>query len=103
MRRKFAVALDSSTQEQNAELKKFIKDNGLGWWYWINNFWLLTDSKGRLTASDIRDKLSEIYPGVHCLVISLDKDEDSWSGFGPRNSEKNMFKWLSETWDKELD
>lgn len=102
MRRKFAVALDSSNAEQNAKLREFIKNNGLGWWYWINNFWLLTDSKGRLSAQDIREELGKIYPGVHCIVLSLDKDGDSWSGYGPNNSEKNMFNWLRETWDKEL-
>jgi len=103
MRRKFAVALDSSTKDQNEQLRKFIKDNGLGWWHWINNFWLLTDKNGKLTAKQIREKLNEFYPGVHCIVLSLDKDGDSWSGFGPRNSDKNMFDWLKNTWDKDLD
>ncbi|MEB8063602.1 hypothetical protein [Citrobacter braakii] len=102
MRRKFAVALDSSTKEQNAQLKKFIEDNGLGWWHWIANFWLLTDQNGNLTARDIRDKLNELYPGVHCIVLSIDKDEDTWSGFGPKGTEKNMFNWLKSTWDKDL-
>ncbi|GJL47090.1 hypothetical protein ACX3OY_22670 [Citrobacter farmeri] len=102
MRRKFAVALDSSTDAQRAELRKFIKDNGLGWWHWINNFWLLTDQNGRLTAKDIRSKLGEICPGVRCVVLSLDKDGDAWSGFGPKSAEKNMFTWLKETWDKDL-
>ena len=102
MRRKVAIALNSSTKEQNLELQKFITENGLGWWHWIDNFWLLTDQNGKLTARDIRDKLGEIYPSVRCIVLSLDKDNDTWSGFGPNSSEKNMFNWLKETWDKDL-
>ncbi|MBG0624982.1 hypothetical protein I4P27_11140 [Enterobacter roggenkampii] len=102
MRRKFAVALDSSTVEQNKKLKEFIEENGLGWWHWINNFWLLTDAKGNFSAQSLREKLNEIYPGVHLLVISLDKDGESWSGYGPKNETKNMFNWLKDTWDKKL-
>ncbi|KTS27614.1 hypothetical protein [Pantoea stewartii] len=103
MRRKFAVALNSSSVEQNEKFKKFINENGLGWWHWIENFWLLTDPKGKFTASDIRDKLNEIFPKVRCIVLSIDNEENSWSGYGPTSEKKNMFNWIRDSWDKDLD
>lgn len=103
MRRKFAIAFDSSTNEQRAAFKEFVKANGLGWWYWINNFWLITDPDGKFTAASLREELSKIFPKVRLLVLSIDKEQDSWSGFGPKGEEKNMFTWLKTSWDKDLE
>lgn len=103
MRRKFVVAVDSSTPEQAEKLGEYIKNNGLGWWHWLNNFWLLTDQYGKKTASDIRSDLKDIFPGVHLLVLQIDREGDTWSGFGPSGDKKDMFAWLKSTWDKDLD
>ena len=98
MNKRFAVALDSSTKAQNEEFVKYIRDNGYGWWHWIDNFWLLTSSSGELTAEKLRDDLGEIYPGVHKIVLELRGDNDIWSGFGPKSENKNMFTWLKKYW-----
>ncbi|AYZ32601.1 hypothetical protein [Serratia sp. FDAARGOS_506] len=103
MRRKYIVALDSSTAEQNEEFRKYIKKNGMGWWHWLNNFWLLTDSEGKKTAGDIRTDIRKFFPGIRLLVLQIDKEGDTWAGFGPNSDEKNMFTWLKSTWDKDLD
>ncbi len=98
MRKRFVVALDSNTGEQNEQFKEYIRDLRLGWWYWLDGFWLLTDSSGELTASELRDDLGEIYPGVRKLVLELRGDDDTWAGFGPKNDAKNMFSWLKRNW-----
>lgn len=102
MRKRYIVALDSHTKEQNQKFKDFINENSLGWWYWINGFWLLTDPKGAFTARQLRDKLGIIYPEVRKLIIELrgSPDDDTWSGYGPNTENKNMFNWLITTWPK---
>lgn len=98
MKKRFVVALDSSNKSQNDSFVEYIKDKGYGWWHWIDNFWLLTDSSGNLTAAKLRTDLGEIYPGVHKLVLELRGNDDDWAGFGPNSEKKNMFSWLKSNW-----
>jgi hypothetical protein len=98
MKKRFAVIVDSTTPEQAAALTEFFKENHVGWWHWLTNLWLVSDSSGKLSASGIRDTLGTIFPGVHCLVLEINDDGDTWSGFGPKTTEKNMFKWIRENW-----
>tara|TARA_B100000959_G_scaffold244599_1_gene268639 strand:- start:2911 stop:3207 length:297 start_codon:yes stop_codon:yes gene_type:complete len=98
MKKRFVVALDSNTKKQNDEFKEYIEEHGFAWWYWIDGFWLLVDSSGKLTASKLRTDLGEIYPGVHMLVLELQGDDDTWSGFGPNTENRNMFSWLERNW-----
>jgi hypothetical protein len=98
MKKRFVVALNSNTEEQNKKFKEYIKKNGYGWWYWIDGFWLLTDSKGKLTASKLRTDMDEFYPGVRRLVLEMRDGDDTWSGFGPKKDGKNMFDWLHHNW-----
>ncbi|CNF16496.1 Uncharacterised protein [Yersinia rohdei] len=100
MKKRFAVAIDSSTPEGNDAFIEFIRENGLGWWHWIENFWMISDRKGKLSASDIRDKIGEIYPGINTIVIELSEDGDTWSGYGPKKENKSMFTWLRNNWKK---
>jgi hypothetical protein len=101
MRKRFVVCLNSSTPEQNKAFKDYISETGMGWWHWLGDTWLLTDSSGVRTAEGIRAKLKELYPGVHQLVLELRGKDDTWAGFGPNGangSSKDMFKWLRENW-----
>lgn len=103
MRKKYIVAVDDATEDQRKEFKKYIKSTSCGWWHWISNFWLLTDPDGEFSCSEIRDKVKEYFPGLNCLVIEISNEGDTWSGFGPKGDDKNMFRWVRETWDKDLD
>ena len=100
MRKRFIIGLDSTTKEQNEAFLEFVKEHGVGWWHWLGNFWLLADSGGRFSADDVRNKLKETHPGVHTLVIELSEHGDTWAGYGPKSENRNMFKWLRETWSK---
>ena len=102
MAKRFIVGLDESTAEQNEKFKQYIDEQGLAWWHWIDNFWLLKDSSETLNSEVIRDELGEIYPNVHKIVIELKGDSinDTWSGYGPSGEKRNMFDWLHNTWSK---
>ena len=98
MKKRFVVCVDSSTASQNEAFKAFIQRNSFGWWHWLSNVWLLVDSKGISSARDIRDELANIFPGVHNLVLELREGDDTWSGFGTKTPDKDMFKWLKKNW-----
>lgn len=100
MSKRFIVAIDRSNQEQNKAFLDYIQSQNLGWWHWIENFWLLVDTNNKLTAAAIRDKLDELYPSITNMVIELSASWDTWAGFGPSTKERDMFQWLKDTWTK---
>ncbi len=100
MRKRFILALQSATPEQNTAFLSFTKSAGLGWWHWIPNFWLLIDHKGESSAGDIRDKVCEIFPTQNNIVIELEAEIGDWAAFGPKSKERNMFNWLGNYWSK---
>lgn len=100
MRKRFIVLVDNSTLEQEEEFIKYIKENRFGWWHYINNSWLITTNND-IKASDIRDVLKNVFTKENNLVIELrGATDDTWAGFGPKNSKRNMFTWLKNTWNK---
>lgn len=98
MKKRFVVALDSHTAAQDKLFKDYIAKGGYGWWYWINGFWLLVDTSGKLNAEKLRVDLGEIYPAVRLMVLEITGQSDTWAGFGPSGEEKNMFTWLRQHW-----
>ncbi|MEQ4624758.1 hypothetical protein [Providencia manganoxydans] len=103
MRKKFIVALNSTTEEQQKNFIELIRKKGLSWWHWLDGTWLIVDSSGELTATELRDECKIAFPSVHLLVIEINANEDTWSGFGPSDDDNNnMFRWIHDTWDKSL-
>jgi len=100
MKKRFVVALDSSTPEQQLAFQNYVKSTGAGWWHWLDSLWLLIDTRGQLDAIKIRDKLCEIFPRINNFVIELRPDDDTWAGYGPKTEVKNMFTWLKSDWIK---
>ena len=84
--RRFIVLLDSATPEHDKEFKKWVKERGFGYWHWLSQSWLLTSTDRYVTASDVRDKVMEIYDECRrLLVLELrGTGHDTWSGFGPK-------------------
>lgn len=100
MRKRFIILVDNTTLEQEQAFIAYIKEEGFGWWHYINNSWLLTINSD-IKASDIRDELKEIFEDEFNLVIELRGDtDDTWAGFGPSSNKRDMFKWLKTTWRK---
>lgn len=100
MKKRFVVLLNSSSKEQNDEFLDWLKEQNTGWWHWLSNSWLISNSRGHLSAQEIRNKLNEIYRGSNNLVLELGEDYDTWSGFGPKGEDKNMFGWIKKNWSK---
>ncbi len=98
MNKRFIIMLNSATAEQNNALLEWIKFEQVGWWHWLKDSWLIATRQNHLTAESVRDKIGEICPGVHNLVIELKEGEGTWAGFGPNTDDKNMFTWLKDNW-----
>jgi hypothetical protein len=94
--------IDSSTATQNEQFRSYLKGLKVGWWHWLSNCWLVTDSLDLpdLSASALRDKVKNVYGGINCLVLELrgESDNDTWSGLGPKTEKKDMFRWLHDNW-----
>jgi len=97
MKKRYVVAIDTGTKEQNDAFVKLLRERGLGWWHWLTNCWLITDSRGQLSASELRDKVQSTFQ-CNCLVLELRDGDDTWAGYGPQTEKRDMFKWLKENW-----
>ena len=101
MSKRFIVAINSSTPQQDLAFKEYARVKGIGWWHWLNNVWLLYTYSDDLTATQLRDDLGEIYPNIRKLVLELSEGSDTWAGFGPTGAGRSMFAWIRENWHKE--
>lgn len=100
MKKRFVICVNSSTKEQENKFVEFIKTQNVGWWHWLTNTWLISDSNGKTNASHWRKNAVEIFKQEHILVLEIGQDNDTWSGFGPSSEDKNMFKWIKDNWKK---
>lgn len=101
MRKRFVVALDFTTPEQNRQFKDRLIAMGFAsyWWHWLRDCWLIVDVTGTTSASNMIDIVNEIYPGTNSLVLELPEGcGDTWVGYGPAAEGRNMFVWLHKNW-----
>ncbi|MCH9006242.1 MAG: hypothetical protein IH838_13265, partial [Proteobacteria bacterium] len=87
MKRRFVLAIDNATKEQQNVVTNYFM-NQMGYWHWFSDAWLLTDSEGLWNVASIRDKVQELLPGVDMIVLRVESDTD-WAGFG----QTDKFKW----------
>lgn len=95
MKKRFILVIDNPTKEQQNAVTNFFKNRRLGYWHWLSDVWLLTDSRNTWTATSIRDKVKELVPGTRLLVFSIGSGT-TWAGSG----KTEMFKWLHNTWKR---
>ena len=100
MKRRYIVCLQNLTQKHNDALKEFFNSNVLGWWHWVGDTWFLSDSSGKFTAQDIRDKVKKIVPNERFVVVEINENGDTWSGVTVNDPEKKMFSWFRSYWKK---
>ena len=100
MKKRFIIGVDPTSKEQEKQFIEYLRGRGCGRWHWINNFWLVTDPSGKVTAKELRDELMRIAPEARILVLPVTPTR-GWSGKGPRGPEKNMFDWLRNNWEED--
>jgi hypothetical protein len=100
MKRRFVVCINEANAEHDKNFIQFLNENKLGYWHWLNNTWLIVDENDSFNANSIRDKVKVLFNNEHNLVIEINDQGDTWSGFGPNGEGKNMFSWIKRNWKK---
>lgn len=95
--RKFAVAVEGMSKEQEKAFLAFCKSKKLGWWHWIGNFWLLLDSSDSVSVSDIRDGIKSITGSSACIVLAV-RESGAWAGVSKTEPKGKMFEWIRRNW-----
>ena len=97
MKRRFVVGADPLNA---AQVKKFQESLGdMGWWHWIENFWLVTaNDDEKITAAQIRDRVQEANPEARVVVLEFPEDI-TWAASGQKNSKgRKLSDWLQGEW-----
>lgn len=96
MTRRFSLATDPLTPEEEKSLKEKLK--GLAWWHWLPNYWLIIDTKDENTVNSIRDILFNINKTKRCIVLKIDKS--TWSALSKKDAKgTDMCDWIKNDWD----
>jgi hypothetical protein len=98
MNKRFAVAISSSTHEQELAFYQWVNGR-FSWWHWVANFWLIADTSGELTAYSVRDKVNECFPGAQTFVIELrDGGGETFAGSVESSQAEKAQEWLNQWW-----
>ena len=100
MKKRFVVLVNGPTPKENETFIEYAKSKGLGWWYWLDGSFLLMSPNTTISAGDLRDMARTIFNDKYNLIIELTDNGDTWSGFGAKTEEKNMFDWIHQNWTK---
>ena len=98
-RKRFVIILNSATsKEQNDRFINWVENEGLTWWHWVGNSWLIVGNTS-LGAPDVRNKANSIFR-MRNFVQEIHGPCGSWAGFGPKGTgnKDNMFTWLKKNW-----
>ena len=98
VKRRFVVGIDQETSEDTSSFIEYIRQQGFGWWHWIDNFWLLTTRDTQVRTTTLRNKLKEITGGK--TVIVMEVKSTKWATYGPsgEGDSPNISKWLNSNW-----
>lgn len=99
MKKRFVICLQESFPEKDEMFIEYVREQKVAWWHYLKTTWLIVDSRGSLSAKDLRTKAYEIF-GTQVLVIEIQENGDTWSGHGFSNTTRNMFTWIHENWKK---
>jgi hypothetical protein len=93
--KKFIIATNQATSEQQNAITKLVKDMGWGYWHWFENLWLLQNvpddwAPGGIHATLIRDPILK-----ECsLIVMSVSDPISYWGNAPQES----WSWMFDKW-----
>ncbi|HTV70624.1 MAG TPA: hypothetical protein VMF90_19005 [Rhizobiaceae bacterium] len=98
MTRRFVVATDPLTPEQEKKFQESISN--AGWWHWLPNFWLFKDYRDEHTTDSIRDILFKMDSTKRCIVLQVDRT--TWSAVTKKDEKgRDMVQWIKDIWQVE--
>lgn len=93
MTRRFVISAMEISTEDEKNFIEYLRTNRLGWWHWLNNFWLIVDKHDNITAANLRDELKK-YSGFRRGIV-MQVEKVTWAGF---RDDPKMFDWVKSTW-----
>jgi hypothetical protein len=94
MIRKFVIATEALTQQQERELGSFLSEYGT-WWHWLSNIWLLRTEKDGITTNTIRSKIESLNEVSDIMILEINGVK-SYSGMAPKSSAEQSRSWISK-------
>lgn len=96
MSKKFVLATDPLTAEQEQALEA--KIGSMGFWHWLPNFWLLKSLDDTMTTAQIRQMVQEINPSARCFVSEV--QPSAWAARTKPDAKGNdMGAWIRSDWE----
>jgi hypothetical protein len=98
MKRRFVIAVDGLTAQNEKLLQDHLLQYGY-WWHWISNLWLFVTRDEAVSATEISEKIVSLQDD-HPRVFVMEIPEDvTWTTFGKKNKKgQDMSDWLKKTW-----
>lgn len=93
--RKFLVALDFSTAQEQTVLTELFLGKGWEVWHWLADLWLLSNVPEDVTASNVTE-LARSFPGLRLrklVVMQIDGDPVFWGAIT-----KDAWPWMRNNW-----
>ena len=97
MSKKFVVGVSGLSDDEKSQFKAFVKENGWGWWHWIDELWLLSTT-GNKDSTEIRDKIIEIAQDSNAIVLEI--EPVTWRSYGPESDDVSFSTWLKRNWKR---
>jgi hypothetical protein len=96
--KRYVVATEALTEEQQRAFAARLPQPQFGWWHWLPNFWLVVDTYGTTNADYIRDQLASV-SGIQSFVGEV--EPKFWSGMFTQDKMRRdaMAMWLTEHWN----
>lgn len=98
MKRFFVIGIDPISKEETEGIEEWLNESEVSWWHWIDGMWLVVSRDSAISVSDIRNNIHIIANDATNLVVEI--EPVTWSGFGPKSKERNMFTWIRQNWKK---
>jgi hypothetical protein len=100
MKRRYIICVNNSNVEQQKKFIEFLTRPSVGYWHWLSNTWLVVVENDALSMQQLMDTSKTLFDNEYSLVIEINNNGDTWTGYGPNGVEKNMFTWLINNWKK---
>lgn len=97
MSKKFIMATDPLTPEQEQALRNKLGLNGF--WHWLPNFWLVKSLDPDFSAVKLREMVEEVAPLARCFMTEVVPVEPWAARAKPDSQGNSMTAWIKEDWE----
>jgi hypothetical protein len=87
---KIVILVDSGTLEQRNAITAFVKAQGVAYWHWFPDAWLISTNNS-INLREWRDEIKTLTPALNLLLFTFE-DTTNWSVRGNAGS----FEWLKK-------